>query len=372
LRLIILQEDACSVVEPNDAENESKEDFWSDRHHISAILLAAITILIFYGFALVMRPFFNALVWSLALAISFFPMHQWMESRWKKPNVAAGLTTTIIGLLILIPLIFVSLEIGNQAGIALEKIQSPELQSSVNSFLQRHQVLSFLRSEFNLKGDVKSLLSDIATHVPMLASGTIWKLTEAAIILLIIFFLLRDRIFFMVATRRFVPLTEKECDRVFQRVLDTVRATVYGHLLMALIQGSLGGLLFWALGLPAPLLWGAVMTILAVLPILGAAIVWIPAAALLAFQGSWVKAVVLVFFGSVVIGLIDNLLYPYLVGKRIREHTLLVFLSIVGGIVFLGAAGIVAGPLLLALTDVFLSIWRKRTVPRHGDTNGPV
>ncbi|WP_176736728.1 AI-2E family transporter [Oligoflexus tunisiensis] len=358
------------MAEQNAADSENRVDFWSDRHHIGSILLAAITLLIFYGFALVIQPFAKALVWSLALAISVFPLHRWMETHWKNPNVAAALTTVIIGFAILAPLTFVTIEIGNQASGVMEKLQSPELQQSVDRFLQSHPSLSLLRTEFNLKGDIKSLTTDMASRVPVLATGTIWKLTEAAIVLLIIFFLMRDRVAFLVTTRRFMPLTEKECDRVFRQVQDTVRATVYGHLFMALIQGTLGGLVFWAIGLPAPLLWGAVMTILAVLPILGAAIVWIPAAALLVFQGSWGKALILVFFGSVVIGLIDNLLYPYLVGKRIREHTLLVFLSIVGGIMFLGAAGIVAGPLLLALTDVFLSIWKNRTVPRHWDTNG--
>jgi predicted PurR-regulated permease PerM len=144
-------------------------------------------------------------------------------------------------------------------------------------------------------------------------------------------------------------------------VADTIHATIFGTLAVAAVQGALGGLVFWWLGLPAPILWGAVMGLLAIVPVLGAFVVWLSAAIFLASSGQWGKAVFLTLWGTVVVGLIDNLLYPILVGKRLRLHTVPVFFAIVGGLAVFGAAGVILGPVILALTDAILEIWRRRT-----------
>lgn len=123
--------------------------------------------------------------------------------------------------------------------------------------------------------------------------------------------------------------------------------------------------MFWWLGLPAPLLWGAVMALLAVVPVLGAFVVWVPAALFLALNGQMGKALILAGWGIVVIATIDNLLYPVLVGKRLRLHTLLVFIAVVGGLAMFGAVGVVLGPLILALTDAIIEVWRRRTADGH-------
>lgn len=133
---------------------------------------------------------------------------------------------------------------------------------------------------------------------------------------------------------------------------------------MALVQGSLGGLMFWILGLPAPVLWGCVMAVLALVPMLGTFLVWGPAAIFLALNGQWGKALILAAWGAIAIGLIDNLLYPLLVRKRMRLHTVPVFFAIVGGIALFGAAGVVVGPLVLSITDALIDVWRRRTA--HG------
>jgi AI-2E family transporter len=127
--------------------------------------------------------------------------------------------------------------------------------------------------------------------------------------------------------RSLVPLSEKETNKVFTRVSDTIHATVFGTLAVAAVQGALGGLMFWWLGLPAPILWGAVMGLLAIVPVLGAFVVWLPSTIFLAASGQWGKAVILILWGTVVVGLIDNLLYPILVGKRLRLHTVPVFFA---------------------------------------------
>jgi predicted PurR-regulated permease PerM len=127
------------------------------------------------------------------------------------------------------------------------------------------------------------------------------------------------------------------------------------------VQGVLGGLMFWWLGLPAPLLWGVAMFLLSLVPVLGAPVVWIPAALFLGLTGSGWKALILAAWGTLVIGSIDNLLYPVLVGVRVRMHTLLVFFSVVGGLMLFGAAGLVLGPVAVVVTQALIEVWRQRT-----------
>lgn len=158
-----------------------------------------------------------------------------------------------------------------------------------------------------------------------------------------------------------VPLSEPETYEVFRRINDTIHATVYGTLVVAAVQGFLGGLMFWILGLPASLLWGTLMTLLAIVPILGAFVVWVPAAIFLGLEGSWGKVLILTAWGLGVVSLIDNLLYPILVGQRLRLHTLPVFIAIVGGLALFGSSGLILGPVILAITVALVEIWRRRT-----------
>jgi predicted PurR-regulated permease PerM len=119
--------------------------------------------------------------------------------------------------------------------------------------------------------------------------------------------------------------------------------------------------MFWWLGLPAPLLWGAAMAVASAIPLLGAPVVWLPTAVFMAVQGNWKSALILAAWGCTAMGLIDNLLYPMLVGKRLRLHTLPVFFAIVGGIIMLGIAGVILGPLALAIAVALFDILRRRT-----------
>jgi len=156
-----------------------------------------------------------------------------------------------------------------------------------------------------------------------------------------------------------MPLSESETDAVFARVEDTIHATV--SLTVAAAQGFMGGVMFALLGLPAAVFWGIVMALLATVPITGAFVVWAPAALFLALEGQWGKALILAGWGMLAIGRIDNLLYPILVGTRLRMHPLPVFFSIVGGLALFGAARLILGPVTLAVADGLIDVWRRRT-----------
>ena len=155
-------------------------------------------------------------------------------------------------------------------------------------------------------------------------------------------------------------------NRLFDDVIDTVHATLYGTLAVAVVQGTLGGLMFWWLGLPAPVLWGIVMGLLAVVPVLGAFIIWIPAAIFLVLEGSGGKALLLTLWGGIVVGGIDNLLYPMLVGRRLKLHTVLAFISIIGGLLVFGPSGLILGPVVFTVTRLLLEIWNSRNAAANG------
>ncbi|MGE0757529.1 MAG: AI-2E family transporter [Pirellulaceae bacterium] len=205
----------------------------------------------------------------------------------------------------------------------------------------------------------------ITGGVSTLVSSTVWFVMQMLITLMTLFFFFRDRHRALGVVRSIMPLSNEEADDVFRRVDDTIHATIFGSLVVALVQGTMGGLMFWWLGLPTPLLWGAVMSLLAIVPMLGTFIVWAPTAAYLAIRGDLTSALILASWGGIAIALIDNLLYPFLVGKRLRFHTLLVFFAILGGLSLFGASGLILGPVVLACADALVHVWRRRTAYGH-------
>lgn len=168
-------------------------------------------------------------------------------------------------------------------------------------------------------------------------------------------YFLRDRVKILTALRSLLPFTPAETDLLFVRTVDTVHATAYGMVVTGIVLGLLGGVIFAAVGLPAPVLWGAIMALFAILPILGIAMIWIPAALWLALNGQWAEAagLTIAFTG---LSITDSVIYPYLVGNRMRLHTAMAFIAALGGVIVFGPIGFVVGPLaislMIALKDV--------------------
>jgi predicted PurR-regulated permease PerM len=160
-----------------------------------------------------------------------------------------------------------------------------------------------------------------------------------------------------------LPLTAPEYTQLTGRITNTVFASVYGTAAVAVLQGGLGGAMFWWLDLPAPLFWGVMMGLLGIVPFLGAFVIWAPAAMFLALNGDLQSAILLTLWGTLVVGLVDNVLYPILVGKRLMLHSVLSFIAVVGGLLLFGAAGIILGPIVVAGAQTLLEIWRVRTAP---------
>lgn len=356
------------------------------------ILATALTVYLCY---LVVEPFLPALAWALALAVIAHPVHRWLLRRLPRPNLCAAITVVMVAVLIVGPMGFVSQSLIREAGRNMQMIQSRIASGKWRAALEHSTLGQHVRtwlepslgptSELDQeprpstddepvdetgqrRGPSHSVTTSVAQAAGMitqglgtLVTGTVWVGMQLFITLLSLFYFLRDRHRALDVVRSLVPLSEPEATTVFQQVDDTIHATIYGSLMVAIVQGAMGGLIFWFLGLASPLFWGTVMGLLAVVPVLGTFVIWAPTAAYLALNGEVSNAIVLVAWGGIAIGLIDNLLYPYLIGQRLRFHPLLVFFAMLGGLSLFGASGVILGPLLLAIADALLEIWRRRT-----------
>ena len=325
------------------------------------LLITAIAFGIYLCYRMAL-PFLPALTWAMALAILFAPLNRWLESKLRRANLAAGVTVLLVALLVVVPTTFMGQRLLQESarGATLVKTQvdSGEWRRALEAQPRLAPAAQWVERQVDLQGTVQTLTSWLTNKAAVLVQDSVVRLIGACLTFYLFFYFLRDRKTALSSLRFLSPLSSTEMDHLFGRVEDTVFATVYGTLAVAAVQGLLGGLMFWWLGLSAPLLWGVVMGLLAVVPVLGAFIVWVPAALFLLLAGSWGKALLLTVWGAVVVGGIDNLLLPILVGNRLKQHTLLALLSVVGGLMVFGASGLILGPVVLTVTTVLLEIWR--------------
>lgn len=310
---------------------------------------------------IILRPFTPVLAWSLALSIATYPWFLRALRIVHDKVLAASITIFAAVAVIVAPLLWIThrLIYTSIAGVASlaerakgqHPLKLPEAFSTF--FIQLDEVLHF-----------EQLLQDLARFVtqsiPRLLTYSALGVVELALIFFVTFFFIRDGDRLLRQLQELIPLTASEVSYIFARVGDTVHATMYGILVVAMIQGALGGVIFWYLRLPHPTIWGIVMGVLAVLPYLGAFVIWIPAAFMLMASGEWRTAGILVLWGLIVIGLSDNFLYPFLVGKRMHFHTLVIFLFLLGGVFMFGGAGVIVGPVVLAITQGLLEVWHGR------------
>lgn len=345
----------------------NREGWWTREHALIVVLVVATTLLLFLCWLLV-QPFLTPIAWALALAVVAHPLHTWIARKMDKPGLAAGIAVFAIALIIVAPVAFVGNSIVKEATTVVKTVQGALEDGTWREQLARNphfgRALAAIEQHGNLGSQAQGMTAEVGKRASQAVAGSAWAFVELLLTLFILFFLFRDRREALTTLRSLVPLSASETTKVFNQVGDTIQGTVFGTLVVAAVQGTLGGLMFWWLGLPAPVLWGAVMGLLAIIPMLGTFVIWAPAAIFLAASGHWGKAAILAAWGAVAIGLIDNLLYPMLVGKKMRLHTVPVFLAIVGGLSLFGAAGLILGPVILALTDAILEIWRRRTA--HG------
>ena len=343
---------------------------WLTRERALVLVLIAATAIAFYVCYLIAQPFIPAVVWATALAIVAYPLHGWILSRINRPNIAAGITVLIITLAIIVPGVFVGQTLISQIGKSAETLKkqtAPEQwQDAVQGNEKLAPLIKWVEPHFDIRSAAGSAAEAASSHVGTVVGGLIWTIAQLLITFFTLFYFFRDKNLIVKTLKSLTPLSQSEVDKMFSRVGKIIYATLYGTIAVSMVQGFLGGLMFWWLGIPAPVLWGVVMFLLSLVPVLGAPAVWIPAAVYLLLTGEPGKALLLAGWGALVIGAVDNLLYPVLVGDKVRMHPLLVFFSVIGGLALIGSAGLVLGPVVVAVSGMLAEIWRQRT--QEGNT----
>jgi predicted PurR-regulated permease PerM len=333
-------------------------------HLVALAVVTAVVVYLCYRLAV---PFLPALAWALALAVIGYPVHAWVRRHLKYDNLAAGVSVTLVVLVIVIPSLLVVAQMASEAGSAGQAIrhhvESGRLREAALQLPYGEQFVPWLEQNVDLRKAAEDMTVFVARDTSLLLKGSIWAGLEILVSLFVLFFCFRDRDRLLRGVRALVPLPFAETEETFRRVADSIHATIFGTVVVSVIQGVTGGLLFWAVGLPAPVLWGVVMTILGILPMVGAVLVWVPATALLIAEEKYPQAAIVLTWGVLMSGPVGNYLYAFLTGGRMRMHPVPALVAYLGGLAVFGVTGMVLGPAILATAFELIEVWRRRAVP---------
>jgi predicted PurR-regulated permease PerM len=330
--------------------------------------LTVLLLLVTVAFIWILLPFYGAVFWAVILGIVFAPMQRRLQAKfgWQR-NLTSLCTLSVCLVIAILPVIILSVLLVQEGATVYKNIESGELDIAAYLAQFKHSLPPYfqhLLDRFGV-GELNALREKIvkaamqgsqvlASQAFSFGQGTFEFVVSFFIMLYLLFFFLRDGPELARKMRTAVPLEENHKRRLQLKFNRVVRATVKGNLVVAVTQGALGGAIFWFLDIPSALLWAVLMAFLSLLPAVGAGIVWAPVAAYFLLSGMVWQGVVLGLFGIFVIGLVDNVLRPILVGKDTRMPDYMILISTLGGLAVFGLNGFVIGPLIAAL---FMSSW---------------
>lgn len=337
----------------------------------STAIFVAFAVSVYLSWLLI-RPFLWALAWAGVMSVLFYPVHERLSRRLTSQSWSAALSTTLVILTILVPTAVVVRSVVGEAQAVARRAPATvaAVLSQTNSvtgptvrWIERYKSLDRLRDPHWLESAAEEL-AGTATRTPLrLVGGVASMAIQLAIIVFTMFYLFKDGRALRTYLYELVPVENRRIREFLVRVRDVIMACAYGTLLVAIVQGTLGGLAFWALGLPSPMLWGVVMVLASMIPTLGAFIVWVPAAIYLAATGQAWQAIALTVWGTLVVGLADNVLRPLWVGNRTKMHELLVFFGVLGGLQLFGVLGLFIGPVIFAIALALVESLREVGAP---------
>jgi predicted PurR-regulated permease PerM len=331
----------------------------------SFLLLLLVVSLAFFW---VLLPFYGAVFWGAVFAIMFNVLFlRLLKMLPQKRTLAASLTISIILVLVMLPVGLISALLTQEAASVYQRIQSGDLSfgryfqqiydalpSWITGMLDRSGLYDLGLIQERVSASLTKASQFIATQALSIGQNAFDFFVSFFIMLYLLFFFLRDGAALSRRIKEAIPLEAAIKLNLFSKFTTVIRATVKGNIVVAMLQGALGGLIFWFLGIHAPVLWGTLMAFLSLLPAVGAALVWIPVAIYFLATGAIWQGVVLIAFGVLVIGLVDNVLRPVLVGKDTKMPDYVVLVSTLGGIALFGLNGFVIGPVIAAM---FMTAW---------------
>ena len=338
--------------------------------------LTWLVVLVSLALVAILLPFYGTLLWSSIIALLFTPLYRRLLPRCRQHASAAALLTLLVVLLmVVLPLALLATALAAQAAGLYQRIQSGEwnparyfhglfdaLPDWATGLLDRVGLVDFDTLQRRLVAALAEGSQFIATQAFGIGQNTFEFVASVFITLYLSFFLIRDGGQIVRSLRQAIPLAPQHTRDLLGKFGAVIRATVKGNLLVAAIQGALGGLALWFLGVGGALLWAVLMAFLSLLPAIGAGLVWLPVAAWFLMTGALWQGLALVAWGVLVIGLVDNLLRPVLVGRESGLPDYLVMISTLGGMAVFGINGFVLGPLITAM---FIAVWHIRSQNRE-------
>src|SRR3954454_20751808 len=330
-----------------------------------------LVIVVTVAFLWILWPFSGAILWGTVLAIVFRSMYRRMlHATGERPNVAAFDTLAIILFIVVLPVIGITAALVRQAIAVYGRFQAGEfnefdlggffrqlpekLPEWAVGILNYFDLTDFSALQERFSAVLTAAGQYIAAQALAIGQNTLGLIVSFFVMLYLLFFLLRDGDELARRIRDAAPLQNALQNALFRRFAAVIRATVKGSIVVAIVQGALGGVIFWLLGIQGPLLWGAVMAVLSLLPAIGSGLVWLPVSLYLLATGAIWKGIVLIAFGALVISMVDNVLRPILVGGQTKIPDYLVLIATLGGIAIFGINGLIIGPVIAAM---FLAAW---------------
>lgn len=335
----------------------TKIDFHKMRSWFFIGLIAILGIAVCY----ILRPFFYPLFWAAIIAVLFHPVFVSLNNRIKLPRVSSMLTVIIIMALVLLPLSLIVSVIVAESVALYQKIDGGELVMNFSGFsnwVENSTLGGYIKpleqswTEF-AASTTQAVSTFFITNITAFTKNSIRFILLLFITLYTTYYLLKDGPAFLRRVVHLSPLGDEYDQVLFNRFVSTTRATLKGTLIVGMVQGMIGSILFWFTGVQGAIIWGVIMTAASVIPGVGPSIIWLPVAIVMLATGQIWQGITIIAVGAIVIGLIDNLLRPILVGRDIQMHPLLVFFSTLGGIILFGISGFVIGPIIVGL---FLSV----------------
>ena len=335
------------------------------------VFLLSLTAVALYLCYILIAPFLRPIIFSAILAILFYPLHLRILQRVRNRNVSALLSTCFVVFFIVISSVFLARALANglldiYRSLSSSGDGSERLSLYLIHLLDRagELVSRYLpSSSFDLRAaTINQAEKGVTTLLSMMAAAVgsfTTLLANSFAAFFILFFLFRDGKSALRRTAVLLPLHLEQIKRLFAQVKDTLNAIVYGTLTMAALQGALTGVAFWFLGITSPVLWAIVAALCSMLPVIGTAIVLLPAVSMLMVSGHWIKALILLAWGVAIVHPVDNVLRPQLIGSRTKLSTLLVFFALLGGLKAFGGLGIFIGPIVLAITLALFKVLRE-------------
>lgn len=311
---------------------------------------------------LVFRSYLVPLVLGGVLAVISMPLFRFLHGRTKSRTTAASITVLATFLLIVLPAIYFFAALAGEVGGLINNVGSILQYDRLSDLLRRFlpesfhgQIPTIMEQSADFIGAlIRGVSSSLLTFFANLAGGFL----DFVVMMFSVFYLLRDGHRVKRELLRLSPLSDVNDEVVFTNVVKTIRAVVVGFMLIGFLKGILSGLGYWVVGVPAPLFWGSMTGLAFFIPVLGTSLVMVPMVVWLALQGSWSAAIGLGVFSVLIVGTIDNFLQPLLIGGQAKIHPLLILLALLGGLQTFGFAGLIIGPLILAVSLALIQIYK--------------